>query len=80
MPTNKYQLARLGIMTQARLPILIKDVRYSKALKNYECVSCGNEIVKGDLYYSYKPLFENRKRRCINCKPKIYNDYERYDI
>jgi hypothetical protein len=43
-------------------------------------MACGNEIPKGDSYYSYKPIFEKRKAHCIDCKPSIYNGYEPYDV
>lgn len=57
----------------------VNDIRYSKSLKNRDCVVCGCEIPKGDLYYSYKPIGQKRKSRCIKHPPRIYNDYEPFD-
>ena len=74
-----YQLAITIKKSRYKEPIKVKDIRYSKARKNYECVACGREIPKGDLYYSYKPIGEKRKRRCSKHPPKIYNDYEPFD-
>ena len=59
--------------------VKIQDVRYAKSLKNRECVYCGCEIKKGDMYYSYKPIFGKRLSRCIDHKPKVYNDINMYD-
>lgn len=61
-------------------PIKVTSVRQNKSRKSRTCVYCGTEICKGDLYYSYKVLGGKRKSRCLNDPPKIYNDYEEFDI
>lgn len=77
---TSYQLQFLSVALTKYEPTKVTDVRHARSMKTRECVYCGCEIVKGDYYYSYKPIFGNRKSRCLDHPPKIYNDYERFDI
>ena len=77
---KKGQLGYLSKTKRPWEPVVCKDIRcVHRSTKSRTCVACGKEIAKGESYYSYKPIFEDRKARCIDCKPTIYNDYEPYD-
>lgn len=77
---NSFQLAYLSKKSKEFLPVKVTDVRYAKSMKYRECTSCGNEIPKGDMYYSFKAIFSKRKARCLDCPPKIYNDINKEDL
>ena len=76
---TSYQLQWLAKEKKQHKPIQVSDIREVTSLKSRTCVYCGDEIPKGDRYYSYKPIFGKRKARCLKCPPKIYNDIERFD-
>ena len=62
----------------------VNTVKMVKARKSYICEKCGKEIPKGDYYYTFKPYprgfnwFAWRKR-CIDCKPKYYDEIFYYE-
>ena len=77
---NSKQLFYLSKKEKKKLPTVVNSVRHGVSMKSRTCVYCGCEIPRGDMYFSYKPIFDTRKDRCIQHPPKIYNDYERFDI
>ena len=77
---TSFQKYHLSNEIKQHKPIRVNSIRESVSRKSRTCVYCGCEIPKGDYYYSYKPYFGKRKDRCLDHSPKIYNDYERYDI
>lgn len=77
---NSYQMNYLKREIQQRQPVKVKSYRFAKSRKSRECSYCGCEIPPNELYYSYKPMFSKRRARCWAHPPKIYNDYERFDI
>lgn len=77
---TRYQQYYISRKVREHLPIKVNAVRHGRSIRSRVCVYCGCEIVKGDYYYSYKNYFGNRKSRCLDHPPKIYNDFEPYDI
>lgn len=62
----------------------INILKMVKARKSYICECCGKEIPKGDYYYTYKPYPRDRgwyawRKRCIDCKPKYYDEIYYYE-
>ena len=57
-------------------------MRRSRNSKTCEC--CGNEIPKGDYYWSWKPLPTSKywyawRYRCLECKPRYYDEHLYYE-
>ena len=77
---TNYQFGYLAKEIKQGKPIRVNSIRHGVSNVSRVCVYCGNEIPKGDYYYSYKPMFGKRKARCIDHPPRIYNDIELYDI
>ena len=77
---TKFQMYYISIRKREHLPVNVNSYRFSVSSKSRECVYCGCEIPKGDMYYSYKSFFGKRKSRCRDHPPKIYNDVEKYDV
>lgn len=58
-----------------------------RAMKNYECEKCGEEIHKNELYHEYKPnpkydpkthkmVYDKWRKRCIKCEPNNHIELE----